>query len=399
MKKVILFITVSITILIIWTFPIDSGAKISVQSLPHSQLITEQKSQPQIDVVFVLDTTGSMGGLIQAAKEKIWSIASTMASANQAPDIRMGLIAYRDRGDQYITKRVALTQDLDIMYQRLMQFQAQGGGDGPESVNQALHEAVTKMNWRQQKQTYKVIFLIGDAPPHMNYQNDVPYTETIKLAHQQGIVINTIQCGNLSATTLPWQQIAQLSQGEYFKVNQSGSAVAIHTPFDKKIASISSKLDDSVIAYGDKSTREKIIHKNAVAKKLASKLPTDAKARRVRFNQTKSGKANSVVNNDLIEKLRVGELKIKDVKKQDLPKSLASLPHAERDELLQQKVTQRQHLKQELNRALQERKHYLNEEVAKLGGLKESLDSKIYGAIKKQAKKKGMKYDKEHPEY
>ena len=66
--------------------------------------------QSRIDVVFVLDTTGSMGGLIQAAREKIWSIATTMASAQSAPEIRMGLVAYRDRGDAYVTRVVDLSE-------------------------------------------------------------------------------------------------------------------------------------------------------------------------------------------------------------------------------------------------------------------------------------------------
>src|SRR5262245_15962877 len=55
----------------------------------------------RVEVVFVLDTTGSMEGLIAAAKEKIWSIATTLSNANSAPEIRMGLVAYRDRGDAY----------------------------------------------------------------------------------------------------------------------------------------------------------------------------------------------------------------------------------------------------------------------------------------------------------
>ena len=59
----------------------------------------QQQHQPKVDVVFVLDTTGSMGGMIEAAKEKIWSIASNMASAQPAPEIRIGLVAFRDRGD------------------------------------------------------------------------------------------------------------------------------------------------------------------------------------------------------------------------------------------------------------------------------------------------------------
>jgi Mg-chelatase subunit ChlD len=125
--------------------------------------------QSRIEVVFVLDTTGSMGGLIQAAKEKIWSIATTMTSAQSAPEIRMGLVAYRDRGDDYVSRVVDLSSDLDTMYATLMDLQANGGGDGPESVNQALHDAVHRISWSQDDNTYKVVFLIGDAPPHMDY--------------------------------------------------------------------------------------------------------------------------------------------------------------------------------------------------------------------------------------
>ncbi|MEW8587194.1 MAG: vWA domain-containing protein, partial [Candidatus Thiodiazotropha sp.] len=100
-------------------------------------VVGNTQEPPKIEVVFVLDTTGSMSGLIQASKEKIWSIASTMAQARPAPEIRMGLVAYRDRGDAYVTRVVDLSEDLDSVYATLMDFRAAGGGDGPESVNQA----------------------------------------------------------------------------------------------------------------------------------------------------------------------------------------------------------------------------------------------------------------------
>lgn len=153
------------------------------------------QQRPRIELVFVLDTTSSMSGFIEAAKEKIWSIATTMASAQPVPEIEIGLVAFRDRGDVYVTQVTDLSADLDSVYARLMDFKAVGGGDGPESVNEALFDAVHKINWSNHKDAYKVVFLVGDAVPHMDYANDVHYPVTLAAAERKGIRVNTIQSG------------------------------------------------------------------------------------------------------------------------------------------------------------------------------------------------------------
>ena len=71
--------------------------------------------KPQVEVVFCLDTTGSMGGLIEAAKQKIWSISNQIASGKPTPELKVGLVAYRDKGDAYITKVHDLSDDLDAV--------------------------------------------------------------------------------------------------------------------------------------------------------------------------------------------------------------------------------------------------------------------------------------------
>lgn len=126
-------------------YPSIRANTITLDSGIEHRVTTNQR--PVVDVVFVLDTTGSMSGLIETAKEKIWSIASTMASAQPTPEIRIGLIGYRDKGDAYVTRRIDLSDDLDSVYASLMEFQAGGGGDTPESVNKALYEAVHHMSW------------------------------------------------------------------------------------------------------------------------------------------------------------------------------------------------------------------------------------------------------------
>ena len=137
------------------------------QAIATTNTLIAPAQDYRIEVVFVLDTTSSMSGLIQAAKEKIWSIATTMASAQQSPDISMGLVAFRDRGDAYVTRVFDLSQDLDSMYASLMDLKAKGGGDGPESVNKAMFDAINHINWSKDNSVHKVVFLVGDEPPHM----------------------------------------------------------------------------------------------------------------------------------------------------------------------------------------------------------------------------------------
>jgi Mg-chelatase subunit ChlD len=190
---------------------------------PDLVTAVQPKTAPRVEVAFVLDTTGSMAGLIDGAKHKIWSIANQLASGQPRPNVRMALVAYRDRGDAYVTRVHDLTEDIDAIYADLQQFTAEGGGDGPESVNQALHEAVTKLAWSNDAGVYRTIFLVGDAPPHLDYQDDVRYAASAARARQRGIVINTVQCGSLAETTPIWREIATTGGGTFAAIRRTAA--------------------------------------------------------------------------------------------------------------------------------------------------------------------------------
>jgi Mg-chelatase subunit ChlD len=268
---------------------------------PVGHMIVQQ--HPKIDVVFVLDTTGSMSGLIETAKEKIWSIATTMAAAQPTPEIRIGLVGYRDRSDAYVTKVIDLSDDLDSVYAALMDFQAGGGGDTPESVNKALYDAVNQMSWSQGDQVYRTVFLVGDAPPHMDY-NEVRFPEIVANALRKGIVINTIQCGDMPTTMQPWVQIANLGHGSFFQVDQAGGAVAYTTPYDAEIAALSAKLDDTRLYYGNKEVKNLMASKVAATEKLHVSASVESRARRGVFNAAVAGKTNLLGENELVDAIR-----------------------------------------------------------------------------------------------
>jgi Mg-chelatase subunit ChlD len=348
--------------------------------------------RPRIDVVFVLDTTGSMAGLIHAAKEKIWSIATTMASAQPAPEIRMGLVAYRDRGDAYVTKVVDLSTDIDSMYAKLMDLQAEGGGDGPESVNEALAQAVGAQSWSQDNDTYKVIFLVGDAPPHMDYQDDVKYPQTLALAGKKGIIVNTIQCGDEADTRMRWQQIASLSQGSYFNVDQAGSAVAIATPFDAPLAKLSAALDDTRLYYGTAEERERQKGKIDATDKLHALASPASQARRAAFNASASGAANMAGDGELVADVASGRVDLKKLEAEKLPEPLQALSPEARQELVTANAGKRADQQLRIKELADERDKYVAGQVAASGGATESLDYKILSAVREQTKDKGLTY-------
>lgn len=354
--------------------------------------------RPKVEVVFVLDTTGSMGGLIQAAKEKIWSIASNMALAQPAPEIRMGLIAYRDRGDAYVTKVIDLSSDLDSIYAALMEFQANGGGDGPESVNQALREAVEKIHWSQDGQVYKTVFLVGDAPPH-NYADEMQTPQILQNALQRGIVVNTVQCGQWQETQQTWQQIASLGEGEYFQVDQAGSAVAIATPYDKKLAELSEKLDKTRLYYGSDEEKAEKQLKQAATEKLHSEASVESRARRAAFNASASGKKNLLGENELVEDVLSGRIKLDEVKKEELPAPMQAMPRERQAAVIEETAQERKALQKQITELADQRDTYLRQKVEEAGGAESSLDHKIQSAVREQAAKRGLRYEADSVKY
>ena len=349
-------------------------------------------AHPKVDVVFVLDTTGSMGGLIQTAKEKIWSIATTMASAQPTPEIRIGLVAYRDRGDSYVTKIVDLSDDLDSVYASLMDFEADGGGDTPESVNKALYDAVHNMSWSQEDQAYQVIFLVGDAPPHMDY-NEVRYPQIVAAALEKGIVINTIQCGEIPSAIGPWTQIASLGHGIFFQVEQAGGSVAYTTPFDEEIADLSAKLDDTRLYYGTEEEKEKMRGKVAATDKLHEGASLASRARRGVFNVSAGGRTNLLGDNELVAAVASGTVDLNELDEDALPAALKPMARAEQEAFVAELAEERSDLQRQIQELSQDRDGYLAKKVDEAGGLKDSLDQKIYNAVKEQAGKAGLKYE------
>jgi Mg-chelatase subunit ChlD len=219
-------------------------------SAAKNSLNTPAAREAVIDVAFCLDTTGSMSGLLEGAKTKIWSIVNTISTAKPRPVLRIALVGYRDLHDTYVTQVFDFTNNLELMYSRLREFRAEGGGDEPEHVNQALHESVNKLSWSKNPAALKILYLVGDAPPHLDYQDGFDYHKAARRAASSGIIINTIQCGSTASTQQIWQEIARIAEGKYAAIDQGGGVVQVNSPYDDELARLSGELNKTYVAYG-----------------------------------------------------------------------------------------------------------------------------------------------------
>lgn len=345
-------------------------------------------AKPRIEAVFVLDSTGSMSGLIEGAKQKIWSIANDMIARKPSPEIRIGLISYRDKGDEYVTKLFDLNNDIDTVYTNLRSFKADGGGDGPESVNQALSDAVNKINWSKDRGVLRVIFLVGDYPPHMDYQDDVKYQVTCQAAMKKDLIINTVQCGNVAETTPVWQEISRLAEGQYVQLSQTGDMVAISTPYDAEIAKVSEQVNKTIVAYGDVRQQAEVASKVSAARATAVAAPSAA-ADRASFNMKDSGKAVQG-RGDLVNDLREGSARLTELKREELPEPMRNMNAAEQKAYVEKQAAERDKLNKQLADLSKHREDYINTEKKKqaAAGNKDSFDATVDRIIQAQAGKK-----------
>lgn len=354
--------------------------------------IVPSVAKPRVEMVFALDTTGSMGGLIDGAKRKIWYIANEVQKAKQHPEVRIGLVAYRDRGDAYLTQVLPLTTDLDRVYETLMGLGADGGGDTPEDVNAALNEALTKMQWSTGKETLKMIFLVGDAPPQ-SYNDTPSWRQTAQAAVRKDIYINTIQCGGDPATTRTWKDIAHAAEGRFAQIAQDGGvAVAVATPFDADLSHLAAELDRTYLTYGAAPARKA---KEATRSRAGALAATSAPAPVAADRAAAKASAAKSYDDDLVD---LAEAKggatgaLASVKAEALPDELRGKSAEEQKKIVEGKKAERERIQKAIVDLQKKREAHIAAAAKARPSSADAFDAEVVGAIHAQAAEAGLSY-------
>jgi len=263
----------------------------------------------QLDLVFIVDNTGSMGPYIQNVKTKILEIIRTIKKEELCHRLRVGLVSYRDHPPEestYITQKYELTSDTSEIEKNVLHMDASGGGDGPEAVSTAL-QIMNKMEYLNE--SAKIAVLIGDAPPHGVEPGDswpqgtpdgAKWDKEAKKAFDKGIVIHTVGCfpeiTNYQNGVQTYEKIANLSQGRFIPLEKAELLVNIITGLAveeiDKIAIQKSILEDLGVSMEDfpadeEFTEAKIselvskVQARGVSKRAMAARPASAPAARM----------------------------------------------------------------------------------------------------------------------
>ncbi len=205
--------------------------------------------ETKLDILFLIDATGSMSDEINQLKENIRAISAQIDALPTEPDVRFGMVTYRDRGDAYVTQLYDFTPSIEEFAELLAGVEADGGGDYPEDLNEALSDAVHEVEWRVDG-TVSLVFLVADAPPHLDYQQDNHYAVEMQEATTRGIKIYPIASSGLDEQgEYIFRQMAQYTGGRFIFLTygaDGAGTTGTETDFEVEDYSVAS-LDQLVV--------------------------------------------------------------------------------------------------------------------------------------------------------
>ena len=357
--------------------------------LGHHVLKAKPNTKPRIQVALLLDTSGSMDGLIEQAKSQLWRMVNELAKASkdgQTPDIELALYEYgktpRGEANGFIYQLTPFTRDLDLVSEKLFELKTNGGD---EYCGQVIKTALEELYWSDNNNDLKIVYIAGNEGFD---QGKVDYRVSCPNAAQSNLNINTIYCGDCEeGVKLLWEDGAKKGNGEYLCINHNNKVVHIPTPYDDDIVRLNQKLNDTYISFGNRRSemRNRQIQQDANAM-------TYGKANAVERAVSKSKKSTySNAQWDLVDAMESNEDILDDVKEKELPEEMQKLSKAERKTYVEKKAKERASIQAEINKLNKKRTTLVVKKRAEMSGDKSNtLDQVMLKTTREQAQKKNF---------
>ncbi len=341
-----------------------------------------------IDVAICLDVSGSMNGLINSAKTKLWDIVNELAKVKPAPQLRVALYSYGhtsyDPKTGWVRKEADLTNDLDLIYQKLFALTINGG---EEYVARVCRDAIEQQKWSGEKNALRVIFVCGNEPASQDKQ--VALKDVAEKAVAKDIVINAIFCGNPNQPDArDWKEFAAMARGQFAAIDQDRGTVVVRTPMDDELNALSGKLSNTYVAYGSAEKRKELKDNQLRQDANAAQTPGAAAPRA-------QAKAGGLYRNDawdLVDRMKNDKnFDVKKLKDEELPEEMKKMTPEEREAYIKKKMAEREAIQKKINELAAKRQQYINEQMKKNpSAADKAFDAAMRGALRRQAAAKGI---------
>ncbi|MEW6072027.1 MAG: vWA domain-containing protein [Planctomycetota bacterium] len=342
---------------------------------------------PDIDLAICLDTSGSMDGLLESAKQRIWAIVNDLALARPLPHLRVALLTYGNDGHDpqrgWVVVDVPLTEDLDEISRQLFALTTNGG---TELVGRVLKTATDQLAWSDSPAALKLIVVAGNETADQD--QEVPYRAAASAAIARGVLVNAIYCGSPADELAPgWHEIARLADGQFATIDQAEGTVTIETPFDARLVELSAAVNRTYIPIGRAGG---LGAANQVAQdRNASALNSEAAAARA---IAKNGSLYFCAW-DLLDGLKSRQMRLEDVPERDLPMNMQVMRPGERAAYVRRMQDQRERIRRQIEELTVQRQGFLDAERSKLGPAEDrALDRALRRAIRAQAEARGFRF-------
>jgi hypothetical protein len=365
------------------TTPPDKGATADKPQIAPEESI--------VQIAILLDTSSSMEGLIGQAKTQLWKIVNEFISAKQngkTPVVQVALYEYGKDSlnpkDYWIRQIQPLTRDLDKISEELFALTTNGG---EEYCGAVIRRAVNDLAWDPSPNTYKAIFIAGNEPFTQGPINPI---KSCKEAIAKGIVVNTIHCGPESEGIQGhWNEGALVADGKFLDIDQNKAVAHVEAPQDREIVSLNEELNKTYIAYGKAAAEGK-------EKQMSQDINAAANASSGAQLQRAVSKASSNYCNsrwDIVDASKQKEFSLEKVKTEDLPPELQKMTLDERKAYVEKMGTARADLQKRILTLNKEREAYVASKQKNDANAK-TLDTEVAKAVKSQAAKKGIAFEK-----
>ena len=352
-------------------------------------------TRPAVDIAILLDTSNSMDGLIVQAKSQLWSIIQQFGDAKKAgktPVLRVAVFEYGNTNlpasEGYIRQVVQLTDDLDKVSEVLFALKTNGGD---EYCGHVIQQAIQRLDWSGEANSYKAIFIAGNEP---FTQGSVNYTGSCKSAIENGIVVNTIHCGDYeTGVATHWKDGADLAEGNYMNIDQDRKVVHIDCPQDRIIIQLNTELNKTYLWFGSKEARESYSENQIAQDRNAISVGGGGGFSGGR-GQTKASALYRNAGRDLIDTLDEDSEILSKLTKDQLPKEMQGMSVAQRTAHVNKMAQKRAEIKQRIGQLSREREAFVvkkRKEMAADSGA-DTLGDVIGSAVRKQLQSFGFEF-------